>query len=238
MDDEVKGSTLLRHKLKSFSDSVSVEATFNDPREALIKIPNLVIDVLFLDVEMPGLNGFQFLERLGQFDFEVIFVTAYNIYTLDALRADALDYLLKPVDPDELAKALDKLEKRIILKEKLVERDLPFTKAASSRIALPTAEWIHLIKKEEILRIEAMSNYSVFYVVNLSKIIVSRTLKEFEQRLENTSFMGVNRSVIVNLDYVLKYRKGDGGTLELVDGSEIEVSPIKKNLLLERLFAT
>ncbi|NGF57530.1 response regulator transcription factor [Parapedobacter sp. SGR-10] len=238
LDDEVKGSTLLQHKLKNFSDRVCVEAIFNDPQEALKHIRDYTVDVLFLDVEMPLMNGFQFLEQLGQFDFEVIFVTAYNMYTLDALRADALDYLLKPVDPEELAKALDKLEKRVSAKAKLALSELPAVGASSQRIALPTAEGIHLIKKDEILRVEAMSNYSVFYVMNLSKIIVSKTLKEFEQQLEGSTFMRVNRSVIVNLDYVIKYRKGDGGTLELLDGAEIEVSPMKKIQLLERLFAS
>src|SRR5690606_21546105 len=176
LDDEVKGSTLLQHKLKKFSDRVCVEVIFNDPQEALKHIRDYTVDVLFLDVEMPLMNGFQFLEQLGQFDFEVIFVTAYNMYTLDALRADALDYLLKPVDPEELAQALDKLEKRVSAKVKLTPGALPTVEASSQRIALPTAEGIHLIKKNEILRVEAMSNYSVFYVMNLSKIIVSKTL--------------------------------------------------------------
>ena len=238
LDDEIKGSTLLQHRLKSFADRICVEAIFNDPQEALKHIHDFTVDVLFLDVEMPVLNGFQFLEKLGHFGFEVIFVTAYNVYTLDALRADALDYLLKPVDPDELDKALDKLQKRIEAKKKLAQSELLSPKISSSRIALPTAEGIHLIKKDEIIRVEAMSNYSVFYVMNLSKIIVSKTLKEFEHQLENPSFMRVNRSVIVNLEYVVKYRKGDGGTLEVLDGAEIEVSPMKKSLLLERLFAS
>ncbi len=238
LDDEAKGIALLQHKLKGFSDIVSVEATFHDPQEAVQHIHDFMVDVLFLDVEMPVLNGFQFLEKLGRFDFEVIFVTAYNVYTLDALRADALDYLLKPVDPAELAKALDKLQRRVEAKKKLAQTEYTPLKATSQRIALPTAEGIHLIKKEEIIRVEAMSNYSVFYILNLLKIIVSRTLKEFERQLENAAFMRVNRSVIVNLDHVLKYRKGDGGTLELVDGAEIEVSPMKKSMLMERLFAS
>lgn len=119
LDDEIRGSGLLQHKLQQFQELLVVTAVFNDPQEALLQMPNMECDVLFLDVEMPFMNGFQFLEKLGQFEFEVIFVTAYNIYTLDALKANALDYLLKPVNNEELKKAIVKLELRISQKEKL-----------------------------------------------------------------------------------------------------------------------
>ncbi|MFZ4263403.1 LytR/AlgR family response regulator transcription factor [Sphingobacterium sp. HJSM2_6] len=238
LDDEVRGSMLLQYKLAEYSDLIQVDAVFNDAVEALEKIPQMHIDVLFLDVEMPIFNGFELLERLGQFDFEVIFVTAYNIYTLDALKANALDYLLKPVDPLELKKAVDKLIKQTGVKERLKKVDLQEIKVNAIRIALPTAEGIHLVKRKEILRIEAMSNYSVFFLTNLSKIIVSKTLKEFEQQLDHSNFLRINRSIIVNLDYIVKYKKGDGGQVEMVDGTEIEVSSSKKAQLIEKLFST
>lgn len=238
LDDEIRGSGLLQHKLQEFQEFLLVAAVFNDPQEALKQIPHIEADVLFLDVEMPFMNGFEFLEKIGQFDFEVIFVTAYNIYTLDALKANALDYLLKPVNNEELELAIRKLQKRITQKEKLKKVDLIETRPNMARIALPTAEGIHLVKRDDILRVEAMSNYSIFYLSNLSKIIVSRTLKEFELLLENTQLLRINRSVIVNLDYIVKYRKGEGGTVEMLDGSEIEVSPSKKKQLMDRLFST
>lgn len=237
LDDEIHGSGLLQHKLKEFEDSLTVVAVYNDPQEALQHIGLTSLDVLFLDVEMPVMNGFEFLKKLGQFDFEVIFVTAYNIYTLDALKANALDYLLKPVNNEELQTAMLKIEQRINLKAKLKKVDLIEKKPHLSRIALPTAEGIHLVKRDDILRIEAMSNYSVFYLRNLSKIIVSRTLKEFEVLLENTQLLRINRSAIVNLDFIVKYKKGEGGTIEMLDGSEIEVSPSKKKQLMDRLFS-
>ena len=237
LDDELKGSSLLQHKLQEFSKILDVVSVFNEPTKALTCIVELQPDVLFLDVEMPIMNGFQFLESLGQFDFEVIFVTAYNIYTLDALRANALDYLLKPVDHDELEKAIRKLEKRIHGKRELRKMDAQSLRINTSRIALPTAEGIHLIKRADILRVEAMSNYSVFYLINQPKIIVSKTLKEFELVLDNLNFFRINRGVIVNLDYVVKYRKGDGGQLETIDGAELEVSSSKKQLLMDRLFS-
>ena len=113
LDDEVKGSKLLSQKLGFFEDELQVVGIFNEPSKALNALIDLRPDVLFLDVEMPGINGFQFLERLGSFDFEVIFTTAYDSYTLEALRLSAVDYLLKPVDEEELKTAITRLRKRV-----------------------------------------------------------------------------------------------------------------------------
>lgn len=234
LDDEIRGSKILAHKLAVFEDELQVAGIFNEPVPAADLIAGLNIDVLFLDVEMPLLNGFQFLERLGSFDFEVIFTTAYDSYTLEALRLSAVDYLLKPIDEDDLQTAIIRLKKRVT--EKAKYKVIKAEKKPNNRLALPTAEGVYIVDKANIIRVEAMSNYSVFMLTDTRKIIVSKTLKEFEPVLDDVSFMRINRSVIVNLDFVVKYRKGDGGTLELSDGSEIEVSPQKKEALLFRLF--
>lgn len=234
IDDEVKGSTLLQHKLKDFSEDLIVEQIFNNPITALQEMNALQPDVVFLDVEMPVMDGFQLLENIGQFEFEVIFVTAYHAYTLDALRADALDFLLKPVNPEELTRAIHKLKNKILNKKRLAAAPARYTNN-QTKILLPTLEGIYFVKKSDLIKIEAMSNYSVFYQINGTKIIVSKTLKEYESLLEMDNFIRANRSVIVNLDYVSRYKRGDGGTLELEDGSEIEVSASKKSLVIERL---
>lgn len=234
LDDEVKGSKLLTHKLDVFEDELQVVAVFNDAEKAAKAISQLDIDVLFLDVEMPGLNGFQVLEQLGAFDFEVIFTTAYDTYTLDALRLSAVDYLLKPVDEDELQLAITRLKKRVA--EKAAHKEIKKEEKPKNRLALPTAEGVYIVDKANIIRVEAMSNYSVFILTDAKKIVVSKTLKEYESALDAENFMRVNRSVIVNLNFVVKYRKGDGGTLELSDGAEIEVSTQKKEALLQKLF--
>lgn len=235
LDDEVRGSSLLSRKLELFKDDLEILGVFNDPYKALSRIVDLQPQVLFLDVEMPGLNGFEFLEKLGTFDFEIIFTTAYDTYTLEALRLSAVDYLLKPIDEDELHSAIFRLKKRFSeqAKQVLAVRDRPL----NSRIALSTAEGVYLVSKAEIIRIEAMSNYSTFYLTGDKKIMVSKTLKEYEHALQEAFFLRVNRSVIVNLNYIVKYRKGDGGTIELKDGTEIEVSASRKDALLEKLFA-
>jgi len=234
LDDEIKGSKLLAQKLSVFEDELQVVAVFNDPEQAALAISKMGIDVLFLDVEMPGLNGFQVLERLGTFNFEVIFTTAYDTYTLEALRLSAVDYLLKPVDEDDLRLAITRLNKRVA--EKASYRETKVELKPKNRLALPTAEGVYIVDKSTIIRVEAMSNYSVFLLTDHKKIVVSKTLKEYEAVLDDSHFMRVNRSVIVNLDFVTKYRKGDGGTLELSDGAELEVSPQKKEALLQRLF--
>ncbi|MBE8712088.1 LytR/AlgR family response regulator transcription factor [Sphingobacterium hungaricum] len=234
LDDELKGSKLLNQKLAFFEDELQVIAIFNQPAKALEEIAQLKPDVLFLDVEMPEINGFQFLERLGTFDFEVIFTTAYDSYTLDALRISAVDYLLKPIDEEELETAIQRLKKRV--KEKTQVKSLGKEKPTNNRLALPTVEGIYLVDKSNIIRVEAMSNYSVFIVSERKKIVVSKTLKEYEAILEDANFIRINRSVIVNLSYVVKYRKGDGGTLELSDGSEVEVSSLRKEEVLQKLF--
>lgn len=234
LDDEIRGSKLLGHKLSAFENDLQVVGVFNEPGVALGSLSGLAIDVLFLDVEMPVMNGFQFLERLGSFDFEVIFTTAYDSYTLEALRLSAVDYLLKPIDEEDLQTAILRLKKRV--NEKAAYKVTKIEKKPSNRLALPTAEGVYIVDKANIIRVEAMSNYSVFMLTDTRKIVVSKTLKEFEPVLDDANFMRINRSVIVNLDFVVKYRKGDGGTLELSDGSEIEVSPQRKEALMSRLF--
>lgn len=235
LDDEARGSSLLSRKLELFEDDLHIEAVFNDPYKALSKIMDLNPDVLFLDVEMPGLNGFQFLEKLGAFNFEVIFTTAYDTYTLEALRLSAVDYLLKPIDEEELHTAIFRLKKRFSDREKHINNKSN-GRPAGNRLALPTAEGIYLVEKANIIRVEAMSNYSTFYLPDHKKIVVSKTLKEYEHALYDDIFLRVNRSVIVNLDHIVKYRKGDGGTLEMEDGTEIEVSSSRKEALMDKLF--
>ncbi|RZL42020.1 MAG: response regulator transcription factor [Pedobacter sp.] len=232
LDDETRGSNLLSKKLALFEDQLQVEAIFNDPFKALSKIVEINPDVLFLDVEMPGLNGFQFLEKLGSFSFDVIFTTAYDTYTLEALRLSAVDYLVKPIDEDELHTAIFRLHKRVAERKKTTTQ----LKPNQNRLALSTAEGVYFVEKTSIVKIEAMSNYSTFYLNDKKKIIVSKTLKEYEGVLNESYFLRINRSVIANLNYVVKYRKGDGGTLEMLDGDELEVSSSRKEMLMSLLF--
>ena len=242
VDDEPQSCKSLAIKLKSIAEDIEVVASFHHPDKAIPGIRKIKPAVVFLDIEMPGMNGFQMLEKMEEFDFEVIFVTAYDEYTLNALRISALDYLLKPVDTEDLTNALTRLRKKILIQENSQTKeqiallgDTLKEQHAPKRLALATLQGIVFLKINEIIRVEALSNYSTFYLVNKQKIMVSKTLKEFEPILTMQNFFRVNRSCIVNTDYVVKYKHEDGGVLELQDGSEIVVGPHRKNELIELL---
>ena len=243
VDDEVQSCKSLAIKLKDIAEDIEVAGTFHHPDKAIPGIRKLRPEVVFLDIEMPGMNGFQMLEKMEEFDFEVIFVTAYDEYTLNALRISALDYLLKPVDTEDLKNALSRLRKKISVRENTSQTkeqlellgDTLKEQHAPKRLALATLQGIVFLKINEIIRVEALSNYSTFYLINKQKIMVSKTLKEFEPILTMQNFFRVNRSCIVNTDYIIKYKHEDGGMLELQDGSEVGVGPNRKNELVELL---
>ena len=243
VDDEPQSSKALDIQLRELANDIEVIGIYNDPEKAISDIKKMKPDLVFLDIEMPGMNGFQLLEKLEQFDFEVIFVTAYNEYMLNALHISALDYLLKPVDTEELNSALARFRKRITLQNNRLEKKEQFEllsetlrdQSGPKRLAIATAQGITFLKIKEIVRVEALSNYSTFHLVNKQKIMVSRTLKDFEAMLTQQNFFRVNRSCIVNTDYVIKYKNEDGGVLELHDGTEINVGPHRKNELLDIL---
>jgi two-component system, LytTR family, response regulator len=248
VDDEPQSIKTLEAKLRMIADDIDIVATFQDPREALLEVKNLAPDVLFVDIEMPGLNGFQFLEQLRPYDFPVVFVTAYNQYAIRALRMSALDYLLKPIDIEELKTTIERLREQVlregtpqyddrmnVLFEALKNFSNQNTNPLSDRIALSTQEGVLFVGVKDILRVEAMSNYSSFFMLNKQRIVVSRTLKEFEDVLLPYNFLRISRSNLVNLNQVVKYQKGDGGTLFLTDGAELAVSPQQKGELLDRL---
>ena len=248
VDDEPQSIKTLEAKLRMIATDMDIVATFQDPRMALAEVKNLAPDVLFVDIEMPGLNGFQFLEQLRPYDFPVVFVTAYNQYAIRALRMSALDYLLKPIDIEELKTTIERLREQThrdtppqyddrmnVLFEALKNFSNQNTNPLADRIALSTQEGVLFVGVKDILRVEAMSNYSSFFLLNKQRIVVSRTLKEFEDVLQPYNFLRISRSHLVNLNQVTKYQKGDGGTLFLTDGAELTVSPQQKSELLERL---
>jgi two-component system LytT family response regulator len=243
VDDEVQSCKSLAIKLKDIAEDIEITGTFHHPDKAIPGIRKLKPAVVFLDIEMPGMNGFQMLEKMEEFDFEVIFITAYDEYTLNALRISALDYLLKPVDTEDLKNALSRLRKKISMHENSSQTkeqlellgDTLKEQHAPKRLALATLQGIVFLKINEIIRVEALSNYSTFYLINKQKIMVSKTLKEFEPVLTMQNFFRVNRSCIVNTDYIIKYKHEDGGVLELQDGSEVGVGPNRKNELVELL---
>jgi two-component system LytT family response regulator len=241
IDDEPQSLKSLVIKLGMAIEPVEILAAIEDPEKAISLLPSLKPDVVFTDIEMPVLNGFQMLKKLGELPFEIVFTTAYNAYILDALRISALDYLLKPIDKDELNQTLLRLGKKMLLQRnsaQLNEQLLVLGNSLNqtpSRLALATSSGLHFVKIKEIIRVEALSNYSTFHLINKQKIIVSKTLKEFEPALLANNFMRVNRSSIINIECVSGLRKSDGGSIIMQDGTEIDLAPNRRHELMEKL---
>lgn len=232
LDDEQESINALTLKLGMVCPEVEVIWTATDPFSVLHSITDKECDILFLDVEMPELNGFSFLKALPQRTFEVIMVTAYSSYAIQAFKANALDYLLKPVDVDELREAVNKvqlkknqsaqIDNRIEKLSDIISKQYP------GKIALHGAKEIHFVNINRIVRIAGENNYSIFYLANGNKVVVTKTLKEYEDALMNHNFFRIHKSHLISLDYIVKLNKGDAYTVVMSDGSEIEISMRRK----------
>ena len=221
------------------SSEVEIVSICNSAADAIVAIKKYSPDLVFLDVEMPKMNGFEMLEQLPTVNFEIIFTTSYDQYALKAIRFSAIDFLLKPVDSEELQKAVKKVVHRSqkliaqqleILMQKIHQPSTPIHK-----IAMPTMEGLQMIPVDSIISCESDSNYTILLLKNNKKIIVSRTLKEIEELLEEHSFVRVHRCYLANLNEVEKYVKGEGGYLVMSDGTTIDVARNKKEMLLKKL---
>lgn len=239
IDDEPKNVKVMKNMLRDFCPEVNVlgEAyNSTEGRELILqKKPQLV----FLDIEMPYGNGFDLLNGLMPIDFEVVFVTAFDKYMLQALKYSALDYLLKPVNIEELKTAVHNAELRIkknsvnqqlsILLENFKKQDTGLKK-----IAVPTADGFDFILIEDIVRCEAQGPYTRIYVKNSKRILVSKPLKDYEGLLPNDIFLRIHNSHLVNLNYIKKYNRGRGGYIEMDDGTTLEVATRRKDEFLNR----
>ena len=239
IDDEIHCRKTLSMLLNEYCPDVEVIEQCGDAECGLAAIQKHKPHLAFLDIEMPNMNGFEMLEKLPAINFEIIFTTSYDQYAIKAIRFSALDYLLKPVERQELQRAVQKVAQRLqsplpqqleILLQKIHQPTSPI-----QRIALPTMEGLQMIAVSSIISCASDSNYTVFFLKNKQKIIVSRPLKEIEEMLEEYSFLRVHNSYLVSLNEIDKYVKGEGGYLVMTDGSNIDVSRSKKETLLNKL---
>ena len=207
--------------------------------DALDAIKKYSPDLVFLDVEMPKMNAFEMLEQLASVDFHLIFTTSYDQYALKAIRFSAIDYLLKPIDADELQNAVQKViqrnEKPIAQQLEILMQKVHAPSTPINRIAIPTMEGLQMIQIDSIVSCESDSNYTTLRLKGNRKLVASSTLKEIEELLEEYSFVRVHRCYLVNLNEIEKYLKGEGGYLVMTDGSAIDVSRSKKEFLLKKL---
>ncbi len=239
IDDELNSLQNLEQKLEGFCPDVQVVAVSQRPEEGIVLIRQHQPDVVFLDIEMPRMSGFRMLEALGDYDFDIIFTTAYNHYSIDAIRISAFDYLVKPIGIEELQSAVERLSKSLNkhTKEKLdiLKRSLNDSKNQEDKIAISTSEGIEFIPIKEIIHIESSSNYSRIFLTNNKNLMVTKILKDFEEMLVPYNFYRVHNSHLINLNFIQKYIRSQGGQVQLQDGSVIDISRRKKDEFLKMI---
>ena len=225
--------------LSKYCPDIEVLAQCPGAKAALKAIGRFQPDLIFLDIEMPVMNGFQMLEHCKEYELGVIFTTAYNEYAIQAIRHSALDYLLKPVNKNELIQAVARAKET--RRERVPERiaqllELMTDRKPIERVALPTIDGLIIVDLKEILYCEAENNYTRFHLVDGKTLFVSKTLRKVEALLlEDRDFFRIHHSFIVNLRYVHRYYKGDGGEIDLTNGKSFPVSRTKKQDFLDRL---
>lgn len=239
IDDEPSSLNSLKQKILQHCREVDIISICDDPQEGIRAIDSLKPDLVFLDIEMPLINGFTLLQQLAYKNFELIFVTAYDHYAIKAIRYSALDYLVKPVEIGDLTNAVNRaVEKRNsslpnnqleLLLENIVTEKNKF-----KRIAIPTTQGLKFIKVDEIIYLEASVNYTKFHCNNGIKYTVSKTLKDFEDMLPS-DFLRIHNSYIINKNYVEKYIRGDGGQVVLNNGTVLDVAKRKKAEFLKAI---
>jgi two-component system LytT family response regulator len=238
VDDEIHCLDTLSILLKEYCPQVKVIEKCNSAKTAIEAIEKLDPSLVFLDIEMPMMNGFELLERFKEISFAIIFTTSYDQYAIKAIRFSALDYLLKPIEPNELMNAVKKVEEQQQLpmaeQFQMLLKQIHDKNSSFNKIAVPTAEGFELIPAEHILYCEASDNYTHFFLKTKNKITACRTLKEIEEQLHDFSFfVRIHHSYIANLNEVAKYVRGEGGYLIMSDGSSINVSRSRKEALLK-----
>jgi two-component system LytT family response regulator len=241
IDDENRTRDLISKMIQSFDFNLQVFSLGENVQTAIQAIEKVQPDIVFLDIQMPDGTGFDVLKSLKDKKFEVIFITAHEEYAITAIKFSALDYLLKPVDPEELRNAIEKALKTIEIKEQesqfeaLQNNILPNSK---KRLVLKTHESVFVVELEQIIRCEADKNYTTFFLTSGKKIVVSKTLKEYEILLSAYNFLRVQQSHLINLDFIERYDKANGGIVVMKDGAEVPLSHAKREQffnLLDRL---
>lgn len=237
VDDEENGRENLRGTLNTYCPEVEVIAEANSALSAIEQIQKFKPDLVFLDIEMPGDNGFKVVEFFKSPDFQVIFVTAYDQYAIKAIRFSALDYILKPIDIVLLRASIDrhleiKKEEDQRLKQFLANQQLP---KANKRIALPLSDKIHFLEVSEIISCKGEGSYTNIYATKDRKYLVSKPLIDYEDILSDYNFIRTHKSYIVNRNHITTFIKSDGGYLLMSDRSNIPVSRRKKEDVLAEL---
>lgn len=238
VDDEASSRNVLKDYINKYCADLEWIGEADSVQTAKSLINKNKPDILFLDVEMPKGNGFDLLEQLGEIEFETIFVTAFDHYAIQALNHSAAYYLLKPVSIDELVTAVDKIKvqkakKQPFFHTQVLLENIYAGTAQQKKIVLPLLDGFEVIKIEDVLYCEANDNFTDFHFKSKSKMMICRTLKFYEELLNESGFVRVHKSHLVNVEHIVKYTRGKGGILTMSDGAEISVSPLKRDELMK-----
>ncbi|MBS1746657.1 MAG: response regulator transcription factor [Bacteroidetes bacterium] len=241
VEDEPKNVTLLKKMLNMYCPQVNVSGDANSVEGAVKKIQACKPDLVLLDIEVSGGNAFHILDLLQPICFDVVFITAYDNYMLQAIKYSALDYLFKPVNIQELIAAIHKSSNKLIKQKtfkqvQVLLQNISKPKALSS-LALPNATGLQFITIQNIVKCEAMGSYTNIFTSDGKSVIASRTLKEFEEILPHENFFRTHHSFIINLNFIARYHKGNGGYIEMIDNSQVPLAARRKNDFI-KLFTT
>lgn len=241
VDDEKRFIDKLNEMIENhFQDKLFVVARCKSVKDAVQAIKIHLPDLIFLDIEMPPGNGFQVLEQIEDKKFEVIFTTGFDQYAIKAIQFSALDYLLKPYGLEDLTESINRYDNKV-LKEttqkqfEVLLHNIKLVSTPHKKIALPTLSGFVFVGLEDIIRCESDNNYTQFFLKDKTKIMVCKSLKEFAELLEDNNFFRVHQSHLININFIKNYSRGEGGTVMMTDGSEVEVSRRKKEEFIKRM---
>lgn len=240
VDDEKNALEMLEWQLHNYCPQVEVAAICSGADAGIAAIQQHKPQLVFLDIEMPKKNGFELVQAFANPSFDVIFTTAYNQFALKAFRFAALDYLLKPIDADDLVAAVKRYEKKVLqsnFKEQLdiLMQQYNQPNILPEKVSFATQQAIHFIKPSLIIYCESDSNYTTLHFVDKTKMVVSKTLKEVEEMLQHYHFYRIHHSFIINLKQVNRYVKIDGGSIEMTNGAQLPISRQRKEDLMSIL---
>jgi two-component system LytT family response regulator len=238
VEDELPARETLEMYLKKYCPTVNIVGAAKDANEALELIRSTPTDLVFLDVELPYGNAFDLLEKVGDIQFETIFITAYAQYAMEALNHNALHYILKPIGIEELIKAVDKVSAVLEQKHDKSPNILPvkdYHSLQTKKFVFPNLNGFELVDLYKIVHCRADDNYTEFYFTDGSKKLISKTLKKVEDQLKDYGFLRVHKSHLVNLNHIVSYQKGKTGALLMSDHSEVSITTSKKAILMEIL---
>jgi two-component system LytT family response regulator len=233
-DDETDSRGIIKQYLKDEFRSAEIVGEASNGEETLRRLSELEVDLVFLDIELGDMSGLEVLEQLSEVNFEVIFVTAYDQYAIQAIKLDALDYVLKPIDRLEFVRAYHKAQNQLVERRK--KTITPKRATSKDRMALPTSGGYRMIRLDQLIRCQADDNYTRFYLKGGQQILVSKTLKTYESHLTGKyPFVRIHAAHIVNINFISEYIRGRGGDVVLDTGEVLPVSDAKKKSVLEVL---